>query len=713
MNKYGYILTLFLSFFFTHNLKAQTAEDFDLELFIETLFNVQEEGINYEDLYERLLLLYENPIDLNLANRIDLKSLFVLSDQQIDELLLYRKENGRIVSPYELMYLPGFDYPTLQKISPFITVSTTGKPLNQQPLLHRILNERNNYLLLRYERVLEDKRGYITDSENRYAGTADKLYLRYRVSKPGDFSLGLTTEKDPGEALIWDKETYRRGMDFWSFHFMLENQGKLKKTIVGDYQLQFGQGLLFNSGFGVGKGAESVNALERVTLGVRPYTSVIEGGFLRGAAATYALNSTIDVTAFYSYLKQDASIQTGEADEFENFFSSIQITGLHRTPSEIAKKKQIAESLVGFNLNYRPDDFKSFGVNFYHNQFSLPILKDNDAYNRFEFSGTQNQVGSIYGNYTLKQFHLFAEGGISKSGGTGIVGGFTTQLSPRIDFGMVLRNYDTNFHSFRGSAFGEGSRNINESGIYWGLKYTLNKQFNLTAYYDSFRFPWLRFRVNAPSKGNDVMLRLNYIPSGNVRLYGQFRRKNKEINSEDLESGETVVLPGIKNQFLVNLELKVTHSLSLKSRVQWSDYTLNGERTKGNAFFQDAVFTHGKWVISGRMALFDTEGNENRQYAYERDLLYAFSIPSLSGRGIRNYLLFQYKATRKLDVWAKVSRGTFFDRDEIGSGLETIDGNKRTDVKLQLRIKFWIIPFRNLALLANVNFDIFRHQFRT
>lgn len=688
MKKYGYLLILFFSFLFTHHLNAQTSEDFDLELFIETLFNVQEEGLNYEDLYERLLLLYENPIDLNLADRITLKSLFVLSDQQIDELLKYRSENGRIVSPYELMYLNGFDYPTLQKIAPFITVESNARPLNEAPLWQRIINERNNYLLLRYERVLENKRGYTTTGDNRYAGSPDKLYLRYRVSKPGDFSLGLTTEKDPGEALVWDKETYRRGMDFWSFHFMLENQGKLKKAIIGDYQLQFGQGLLFNSGFGVGKGAESVNALERVSLGVRPYTSVIEGGFLRGAAATYTLTPNIDLTAFYSSLKQDATVQSDEESEFENFFSSVQITGLHRTPNEIAKKKQISESLVGFNLNYRPDDFKSFGVSFYHNQFSIPIQRDNAPRNLFEFSGTQNQVGSIYGNYTLKQFHLFGEAGISKSGGTGMVGGFTTQLSPRIDFGMVLRNYDTNFHSFRGSAFAEGSRNINESGVYWGLKYTLNKQFSLTAYYDTFRFPWMSFRVNAPSKGNDVMLRLNYIPNGNIRLYAQFRRKNKETNTEDLTTGETIVLPGIKHQYLGNLEIRVSPTLSLKSRVQWSNYKLNAERTSGNAFFQDAVYSRGKWVFSGRIALFDTEGGQNRQYAYERDVLYAFSIPSLSGRGIRNYFLMQYKASRQIDVWAKIARGTFFDRDEIGSGLETIQGNKRTDIKLQLRIKF-------------------------
>ena len=87
------------------------------------------------------------------------------------------------------------------------------------------------------------------------------------------------------------------------------------------------------------------------------------------------------------------------------------------------------------------------------------------------------------------------------------------------------------------------------------------------------------------------------------------------------------------------------------------------------------------------MALFDTEGNENRQYAYERDVLYAFSIPAYSGRGIRNYLLVQYRMSRKVDIWARIARSTFYDRNEIGTGLETIEDDRRTEVKLQLRYK--------------------------
>jgi len=131
----------------------------------------------------------------------------------------------------------------------------------------------------------------------------------------------------------------------------------------------------------------------------------------------------------------------------------------------------------------------------------------------------------------------------------------------------------------------------------------------------------------------------------------------------------------------------VTSDLNLKSKVQSSDFSINERKTSGIAFIQDVNFRVGDWSFSGRIALFDTEGAENRQYAYERDVLYAFSIPAYSGRGVRNYFLVQYKLGRKIDIWSRIARTTYYDRYAIGNSLETIDGDKQTELKLQLRYK--------------------------
>lgn len=670
---------------------AQADDDFDLERFVEDLFSLQEADINYADFYESLLLLYQNPLNINAASSIELKNTYVLSDQQINNLQTYIEERGKLVTLYELQVIDGFNFETIQKLLPFIMVDSREATTDTRPLIQRVLSERNNYFISRFESILEQKRGFSAPREpddTRYAGSPSKLYFRYRVSKSNDFSFGFTAEKDPGEALVWDGKSKRYGMDFWSAHALVENQGKFRKLMLGDYQMQFGQGLLFGAGFSVGKGSETVNTTQRISLGIRPYTSVLESGFLRGIAATYGLSPKIDLTAFLSGLKQDATIRESEGDEGpETFFSTVRTSGFHRTAAELSNRRNITERVYGLNITANPHRQISFGTTVVWSQFDVPVQPSQQLYRNFEFRGKSNLNASIYLSYYWQGFSLFTEGAISKSGGFGGVAGFTKNLTSRLALSMVLRNYGINFHTFRGTAFGENSRNINEKGVYWGIKYVLSDKLWLSAYYDTFSFPFLKFRVNAPSTGYDYLIRINYNPRRQARIYAQLRSETKETNAINPDTGKTIVLPGTKNQYIINVEFNAGFDVRLKSRVQWSNYMLNNETTQGAAFIQDASYKFKSWSFSGRMAFFDTKGSQNRQYAYERDVLYAFSIPAYSGRGVRNYLLIQYKAARKLELWARIARTTFYDRQEIGTGLERIEGDKRTEVKFQVRYK--------------------------
>jgi hypothetical protein len=83
-----------------------------------------------------------------------------------------------------------------------------------------------------------------------------------------------------------------------------------------------------------------------------------------------------------------------------------------------------------------------------------------------------------------------------------------------------------------------------------------------------------------------------------------------------------------------------------------------------------------------------TDSYNTRIYAYENDILYAYSIANLSGAGQRYYLVFEYAPLDWMDTWIKLVRTTYTDRDEIGSGNELITGNNRTEIRLQLRIKW-------------------------
>ncbi|CAM3743512.1 hypothetical protein AQAU111925_03340 [Aquirufa aurantiipilula] len=71
-------------------------------------------------------------------------------------------------------------------------------------------------------------------------------------------------------------------------------------------------------------------------------------------------------------------------------------------------------------------------------------------------------------------------------------------------------------------------------------------------------------------------------------------------------------------------------------------------------------------------------------YAYEPSLPYAFSLPAYSGKGMRTCLVVQYKCMEHLNISTKIGRTDYWERDEIGSGLDLITGSHKTDISLQI-----------------------------
>ncbi len=136
----------------------------------------------------------------------------------------------------------------------------------------------------------------------------------------------------------------------------------------------------------------------------------------------------------------------------------------------------------------------------------------------------------------------------------------------------------------------------------------------------------------------------------------------------------------------------ITHfpsaALRLNTRWQQTTYTLNHQTDRGWVIAQDVTYQQGRWKTDLRFALFDAEDYDTRQYIYENDLLYTFSVPAYFGRGSRTYWVLRYKLSRHLSFYSKLGRTVYEDRDSIGSGLETIEGNTRTDVRAQMIVKF-------------------------
>ncbi|TYZ05923.1 helix-hairpin-helix domain-containing protein [Hymenobacter lutimineralis] len=674
----------------------------DLDKLMQELFaEPQSDQVPYEDLYETLVQLYQTPLNLNTATAEELRSLLLLSERQIAALLQHRKDFGPLLSIYELQTIPELDMRAIYRVAPFVTVVNVNPNATRGPLWQRILQEDNNALFIRYERVLQQREGYTAPDTtssgaltSRYLGSPDKLLIRYRTSHTRDFSLGFVAEKDAGEQFVWDPAARRYGADYVSAHFVVQERGRLKTLALGDYQLQFGQGLLLSSGLQVGKGAETITSLRRSSLGVRPYSSVLESTFFRGAAATVTLARGLQATVFGSRKRVDANVQaaTDTLAAFDEFSSGVLLTGFHRTASELANRKQLQETIGGGNVTYvNRDGSFTAGATAVHTSFNKALQRRPELYNAYEFRGKDNTALSINYSYGRGNVNFFGETARSASGGVGTVNGLLLSLASNVDASVLYRRYARDFHTFYGNALSENTRNINETGVYLGLKVRPVARWELSAYYDQFWFPWLKYRVGAPSQGHDWLARLTFSPTKTSTLYVQVRTRTKPYDS-DADPSRLLPLPEptVRRSLLGYYNSDVTPIFSLRTRVQGTRYQeAGGPWRTGFLLAQDASVAIGRPLrLTARYALFDTDDYDTRQYVFEQDVLYAFSVPGLSGRGTRMYLLAEGRLNRHLTLWVRYATTRFRDVDTVGSGLEEIQGPERSEVKAQLRYRF-------------------------
>jgi hypothetical protein len=282
MKKVGFLLVFLLCF----ESNAQDKNDIIQQRIEFIAEQFASEDLDLSAIVERLNDFSEHPINLNNTDEETLKSLFLLTDLQISNLLLHRQLFGDFISIYELQSLEYLDLATIQLILPFVKVD--DKLDNLHVSLKEIIRFGTFEILSRYQRTIESKKGYATvpdtiknQSNNYYYGSADHLYNRFKFSYRTNLSVGLTMEKDPGEQVVFNQQ--KNGFDFYSFHAFYKGGKYIKSIALGDYQVQIGQGLNLWTGYAFGKTADVTN-VKKTASSIRPYSSVDEVRFLRGAA---------------------------------------------------------------------------------------------------------------------------------------------------------------------------------------------------------------------------------------------------------------------------------------------------------------------------------------------------------------------------------------------------------------------------------------------
>ena len=650
-----------------------------LDNLIEALTEEAGEDADIDHWLEELQLLNENPVNINTANREDLLRIPFLNELTVGNILEYREKTGFFMSVYEVASVDGIGPDLAEKISFFIlTGDDTPVQTDRREYRGRGLHQ----VLVKGWQTFPKSAGYFSKNEKppAFLGGPQKIYTRYLFQQGPSLQAGITGDRDPGEQFFKGSNPW--GFDFYSAHLSFRINDLFPRVIIGDFSVRAGQGLVIWQGFSMGKSTEVLQVSKPMSL-IRPYTSSDENFFFRGVATTMQ-HGNLRTHIFVSHKKSDGNLVA--KDDGSITFSSLQTSGYHRTLTETEDKNSIGHSVAGVIVGYSANKVR-IGVNMLYERFQYPFERGNQLYQKFLFNGKENFNSSIDYRWVTGRYQMYGEAAVSKSLGFGLVQGMEASLHDQLKLAMVFRHYQKDYHATWANVFSENNRAINETGLYLGFRAFPVSRVTLSGFVDWFGSRWINYATTGPSNGHEYMVQADVAYSRKLTGYVRFKSKTKadKTKADNLYFDEQ----GSRQNLRFHVRYQISRQFFIRSRIEsaWYNYLIDG---KGLLFFQDIGWTPDKPQISAtvRIAWFKTDSYNARIYTYENDLLYNFSTLSFFGEGIRTYLNLRYRISNSLDGWLKIAQTVYSDRDIISSGNSQIDGNSKTEVKIQFRYRF-------------------------
>jgi hypothetical protein len=576
---------------------------------LEQTFEATSKAEESPELYETLEKLKTNPMDINKAKADELVRIPWITRAMASAIVEYRKVVGLFKEPSELKNVKGFSTTIVERIAPYVTVA---KP---QPALVRHYEIRN--------RVADEN-----PETPGYLGSSTRLYNRVVADIGERVSVAGLVEKDPYE---------QRLLDFWSLSAEVKDLGPLGSTVIGDYSLDFGEGLVLSprsysiKGSGITKGSER---------SIVPNRSAAEAGLLRGAATTFAYGD-LSICGFLSDAKLDASVNE------EGLVTSIYEDGLHRTPAEVDKSDRLRETLFGARTFISTHRFK-FGMTGYSGKYEPAIAKRDLDY--YEFSGSSYQVLGSDFEADLGSTELFGEIAKSISLGQGYLMGLSYK-EKGTDAAVVFRHYDENFYSPHSGGFCD-SDDENEEGGYFEISHRLSPHTKLSGFMDLSRKLGPSYGNAYPINGRDFRLEIEQSLDKRVGLKARVFAKGKGGSSEEDDT-----YFNDRRGFRIQAEVRPSSRASLVARFETvSAFPEEGSVETGSLLYWEAALKPtGRLSVKGRLSVFEIGSWDARLYQFESDIPGVIRNAVVSGDGASSYCLAAFSATRWLKLSGKIS----------------------------------------------------------
>ena len=589
------------------------AESFTLDDILEDIYNqLSEDGeIPLEDVQEELIEIAQNPINPNQTTANELSRLHFLSDEQIDAILLYQYLHP-FQEIYELQLIDCLKDYEIRNLLPFVYVGQIKEEKNMY--FREVFHYAKHEITLR------------TDARNIEDFEGDPMYgkLRYRFNYQNRVMAGVTISRTPGAT--WENINYGGFIE-------LRDMGPMKGIVAGNYQANFGYGLVIGSPFKRGKTAY-IQSTATTDEGLKKFGSVGDSyNYFHGVGATAKVSSWADVSVFYSLR---------EGKEEWNHVVGVNATGRwNRLKVGITAVENIEATLSQFKER---------------SQASYSLEVKGDETKRRVASG----VMGVNARWNMGKVDIWGEVATSHGNkwGMGVITGVRYRPISDVNLLAIYRYYSPEFDNVYANSLCSWSRMKDEHGGYLGVEYNRLKNWQLSAFGDVWK------------SGFETMAQADFIPQKDCRMHTRFRIKRKD--EKDTYS------------LRWNMVYKFGQ-WKMKTQADGNLVQTNNALTYGWSVLQDVEyrFSEVPIVLQFRAQAFDAQEWNNRVYIYENDVLYAYAIPFVYGLGGRFWLNARYKINDIFSLYLRVSETIY----QNAWAIEHDKKSTRTDVHALLRIK--------------------------
>ncbi len=666
---------IFIPFF------SAAQEDMPL-LSAEVLASSRESELETED--EELVesRLPSKKFDLNTISETKLVSLPGINTKLAKNFFEYRKKLGNFGSVYELQCVPGWSSVVCRRLRSYFTVSDPS----QSESLGKRAGEGSHTVSVQSFYSLQRSEGYRSKDSSGpdFAGSGVKLLLRYRYQNPGKMQWALMGEKDAGESMFGKGG---KGFDHYSAYLMIQNWKKFETIVLGDYHINLGQGLVQWQSLAFNKSADVMQTM-RQGAPVRPNRSANESGFYRGIAAEKKLGK-LETVVFYSGMKRDGNLNRDSTGR--TYISSLLNSGLHRTASELGDRKTVLQTTVGASAHLQIKGVKA-GVNVVAHSFNVPVLKSDEPYNRYAFSGRRLLNESFDYAVPLGNIRIFGEAALSQPGSFAMIHGLLMSIANNTDITVLYRHLSTRFRSFESSAFTEAANPSGEKGVFSAIQVKVSPALSFSAFADHFISPFYKFRLHGAGRGHSYMMQIKIVPDKKSYCTFRFSMEEKDQNMDDAGAIHEVARVTRKSA-RIHAAYPLSGLASGSSRVEVAEITGGTAKQTGVLIYSEVttkVFSHYSCAV--RVQFTDIPHYSSRLYAYEATGATSGYVKMHYGSGFRLSARIKRKFSKKLTFWAALNHAMFTDENGMGTGSDRIDGYKRTSFSFQAIYNLSLFP---------------------